>query len=109
MGISGILPNGLIPIRKGDDAMAKPVKPLNDTKIRTSKAKDKLYRLFDGGGLYIDIQPNGGKRWRIKYKFAGKENRLSLGEYPSVGLGLAREKRDEIKRLHCTGCRPVHP
>lgn len=96
----------LSPFCKGEGAMAKPVAPLTDTKIRSSKAKEKLYRLFDGGGLYIDIQPNGGKRWRIKYKFAGKENRLSLGEYPSVGLGLAREKRDEIKQLIAQGVDP---
>lgn len=79
--------------------MAKLVTPLTDPKIRNSKARETLYRLFDGGGLYIDIQPNGGKRWRIKYKFAGRENRLSLGKYPEVSLSLARKKREEIKKL----------
>ena len=60
--------------------------PLTDTKIRTAKPADKPKRLFDGGGLYLEVSPKGGKWWRLKYRFGGKEKRLSLGVYPEVTL-----------------------
>ncbi len=63
---------------------------LTDITIKTSKPKDKAYKLFDGGGLYIEIAPSGGKWWRYKFRFGGKEQRLSLGTYPDVGLKEAR-------------------
>ena len=47
-------------------------------------------KLADGGGLYLEVAPSGGKWWRLKYRFGGKEKRLSLGVYPDVGLKLAR-------------------
>ena len=56
--------------------------PLTDTPIRTAKPSTKPVRLFDGGGLYIEISPAGGKLWRLKYRFDGKEKRLALGVYP---------------------------
>lgn len=86
--------------------MARITEPLNDTKIRTSKPKDKEYKLFDGGGLYLSITPKGYKWWRLKYFFNSKENRLSLGTYPTVSLKLARLKRDEIKELLAQGIDP---
>jgi len=55
--------------------------------------------MFDGGGLYLEISPNGGKWWRFKYRFAGKEKRISLGVYPDVSLKDARSRRDEQRRL----------
>ena len=55
--------------------------------------------MFDGGGLYLEIAPAGGKWWRLKYRFGGKEKRLSLGVYPDVGLKVARERRDDARRL----------
>lgn len=69
--------------------------PLTDTAIRNTKP----LRLFDGGGLYLEVSPTGGKWWRIKYRFAGKEKRLSLGTYPDVNLKAARERRDELRKL----------
>ncbi|MGS0537506.1 Arm DNA-binding domain-containing protein [Xanthomonas oryzae pv. oryzicola] len=56
--------------------------PLNDLLIRKAQPASKPVRLFDGGGLYLEIAPSGGKLWRWKYRFAGKEKRLALGPYP---------------------------
>jgi integrase len=72
---------------------------LTDTAIRKAKAGDKTRRLFDGGGLYLELAPSGGKWWRLKYRFGGKEKRLSLGVYPDVSLKDARERRDENRKL----------
>lgn len=71
---------------------------LTDTKIRTAKAAEKPYRLFDGGGLYLEVAPGGGKWWRLKYRFGGKEKRLSLGVYPAVNLKAARERCNKARR-----------
>jgi integrase len=71
--------------------------PLTDTAVRLAKPRPKAYKLFDGGGLYLEVNPAGGKWWRWKYRFAGKENRLSFGVYPEVGLKAARKKRDEAR------------
>lgn len=70
---------------------------LNDTKCRNAKPDSKAYKLFDGGGLYLEVTSNGSKLWRVKYRYLGKEKRLSLGAYPLVTLAEAREGRDEIK------------
>ena len=73
--------------------------PLSDLQIKSAKAGEKPQRLFDGGGLYIEISTAGGKLWRLKYRFDGKEKRLALGDYPSVGLKEARKRRDEARSL----------
>ncbi|MEA5097903.1 MAG: integrase arm-type DNA-binding domain-containing protein [Burkholderiaceae bacterium] len=73
--------------------------PLTDTTIRNAKPADKAKRLFDGGGLYLEVSPSGGKWWRLKYRFGGKEKRLSLGTYPEVSLRDVRERRDEARKL----------
>jgi integrase len=73
--------------------------PLTDTAIKAFKPKDKPYKEADGGGLYLEVAPSGGKWWRLKYRFDGKEKRISLGTYPTVGLKDARERRDEAKKL----------
>ena len=72
--------------------------PLTNTAIRNAKPGDKAKRMFDGRGLYLEVSPRGGKWWRLKYRFAGKEKRLSLGVYPDVSL-KSRERRDEARRL----------
>lgn len=72
--------------------------PLTDTTIRNAKPGEKPLRLFDGGGLYLEVSPSGGKWWRLKFRVGGKEKRLSLGTYPDTGLKEAREKRDEARR-----------
>ena len=80
--------------------------PLTDIAIRTAKPTDKPYKLADGGGLYLEVYPTGGKLWRLKYRFGGKEKRLSLGSYSVVSLKEARERRDNAKRLLAGGIDP---
>jgi len=86
--------------------MPRMVVPLTDTKVSKSKPKEKPYSLFDGGGLFIQILPAGGKFWRFKYRFAGKDNLLSFGKYPEVSLAEARKKRDEARQLIASGADP---
>ena len=64
---------------------------LNDQIIQSAEAKSKSYKLFDGQGLYIEISSKGSKFWRLKYRFEGKEKRISLGAYPEVSIDDARE------------------
>ncbi len=69
---------------------------LTDIAIRTKhKPKDKPFKVADDRGLFLLVVPSGGKLWRMKYRFAGKEKLLSFGSYPDVPLVRAREKRDE--------------
>ena len=86
--------------------MAKSILPLTATQIKTSKPKDKDYKLFDGGGLFLLIATSGGKRWRLKYRFNNKEKIIALGTYPSISLKDAREIRDEYKSLIAKGIDP---
>ena len=79
---------------------------LTDTAIRNAKASTKAKKMFDGGGLYLEVAPSGGKWWRLKYRFGGKEKRLSLGVYPDVSLKVARERRDDIRKLLANGGDP---
>lgn len=71
---------------------------LTDTKIRNAKPQDKFYKLTDGDGLYLHVAETGGKLWRFRYRFGGKEKLLSLGSYPEISLLDARKKRDEARR-----------
>ena len=80
--------------------------PLTDTAIRNAKPSAKPVRMFDGGGMYLEVSPAGGKLWRMKYRIDGKEKRLSFGIYPDVSLKDAREKRDEARRLLAQGVDP---
>ena len=64
---------------------------LNDQIIQSAETRDKSYKLFDGQGLYIEISSKGSKFWRLKYRFEGKEKRISLGAYPEVSIEDARE------------------
>ncbi|CAG9273425.1 Integrase [Paraburkholderia unamae] len=80
--------------------------PLTDTAVRNTKPGEKPIRLFDGGGLYLEISTAGGKWWRLKYRFGGKEKRISLGVYPDVGLKDARERRDAARKLLANGVDP---
>lgn len=73
--------------------------PLTDIAVRQLKAGPKSRKVADEKGLYVEVSPSGGKWWRLKYRIHGKENRLSLGVYPEVPLKLARERRDEARRL----------
>lgn len=79
---------------------------LTDTAIRAAKPADKPVRMFGGGGLYLEITPTGAKYWRLKYRFGGKEKRISLGVYPDVSLKDARERRDDARKLLAAGTDP---
>jgi integrase len=87
--------------------MPKQASPQADTVYRNAKAKDATYRISDGGGLYMQISPDGGKRWRFQYtRPTGGRNTLGLGDYPAVALANARERRDEARRLLAEGIDP---
>jgi len=86
--------------------MAKRVIQLSDTKIRTAKPQESEYKLFDGGGLYLMVAPSGGKHWYFKYRFGGKEKKLSFGPYPEVSLAEARTKKDEARKHIVNGIDP---
>lgn len=74
--------------------------------IDSSKAREKDYKLSDGGGLYLLVKSNGSKYWRLKYRFDGKEKLFSIGVYPVVTLADARRKRDDAKKLLSDGIDP---
>lgn len=98
--------------------MPKKIVPLSDLEVRNAKPKDTDYKLYDGGGLHLVVTRTGGKLWRLKYSFNGKEKTLSLGSYPSVPLSSyfdkatsteiegARGKREQAKRLLANGIDP---
>lgn len=81
--------------------------PLEFDQIAAAQPKEKPYRLFDGGGLYVEVTPAGGKLWRYKYRFDGKEKVLSLGKFPSVSLDEARGKHSHAKGLLIGGFDPA--
>lgn len=74
--------------------------------IDTTKPKDKAFKLSDGGGLYLLVNPSGSKYWRLKYRFAGKEKLLAIGVYPDISLAQARSRREEAKKLLLEGKDP---
>lgn len=80
--------------------------PLTDADIRSAKPRAKPYKLFDERGLYLLVHPSGGRWWRLKYRFGGKEWLLSLGTYPDTSLKLARDKREEARRQLAAGTNP---
>lgn len=80
---------------------------LSDTKIKSLKPTEKMYRVLDAERLYIEVRPSGKKVWRLKYTLHGKEGTISLGEYPIVSLAEARKKKDEAKILLKDGINPA--
>lgn len=80
---------------------------LTDVKIRNAKPHSgKAIRLHDDRGMYLEIAPSGGRWWRLKYRFGGKEKRISLGTFPEVGLKDARTRCDEARKLLSSGVDP---
>jgi integrase len=79
---------------------------LSDTKIRNAKAREKPYKLFDVEGLFLLVHPKGGRWWRQRYHWSGKEQLLSLGTYPEVTLALARSKSEAVRKLIAAGVNP---
>lgn len=88
--------------------MPKLIVPLTDIQLRNAKPADKPYKLSDGGGLYVEVMPNGSKFWRMKVRQAnGKESRLSFGSYPEMTLAGARAERSRAKQQQAAGIDPV--
>lgn len=79
---------------------------LTDTAIRKAKPGDKTMRMFDERGLYLEIAPSGGKWWRFKFRFDGKEKLLSMGTFPDTSLKKARERRDAAREQIAEGIDP---
>lgn len=79
---------------------------LTDIGIKNAKPKEKDYKLTDGDGLYLMVTTGGGKRWRFKYRFDGKEKLLALGTYPDISLSEARNRRHEARNLVANGVDP---
>ena len=86
--------------------MARLTTPLTAKEIQSAKPREKEYKLFDGGGLYLAITPKGGKWWRLKYRFNNKEQRLALGTYPDLSLQEARKQREMYKAQIAEGINP---
>ncbi|MGD0169609.1 MAG: integrase arm-type DNA-binding domain-containing protein [Smithella sp.] len=86
--------------------MPKRIVPLTDMQVQKAKPKDKPITLFDGGGLFLLITPTGGKLWRFKYRFDGKEKKIAFGSYPEISLLDARQRRDEARRQLANGFDP---
>lgn len=86
--------------------VAKTIEPLSDIKVKNAKPKDKQYRIFDGGGLYLLVKPNGSKLWQMKITIDSKPQTLSFGQYPMTSLKKARDKRLEAKQDLADGIDP---
>jgi integrase len=79
---------------------------LTELAVKKAKPSERPFRVFDGGGMYLEVQPNGSRYWRHKYRFAGKEKLLSLGVYPDVSLMEARARRNAARKLLDDGVDP---
>jgi integrase len=83
-----------------------PQMPLTDAAARNAKPAAKTVRMFDRDGLYLEVSPRGGKWWRLKYRYAGKEKRVSLGVYPEINLKKARARTIDARQLLDAGIDP---
>ncbi|WP_395334892.1 integrase arm-type DNA-binding domain-containing protein [Novosphingobium sp. BL-8H] len=79
---------------------------LKELEVKYATKRRRPYKLADGGGLHVLVQPTGSKLWRMKYRFAGKEKLLSFGKYPEVSMASARAMRDTAKALLAEGKDP---
>lgn len=80
--------------------------PLTDTACRNVKSANRATKISDGGGLFLLVQPTGGKLWRLAYRFHGKQKTLAIGSYPAVSLAEARKCRDTAKEQLRVGTDP---
>src|ERR1700731_2271728 len=80
--------------------------PLTEVVVRNAKPMDKPQKLTDADGMFLYIHPNGGKYWRLQYRFAGKQKILALGIYPEVSLADARERRAQARKVLAAGNDP---
>jgi integrase len=81
--------------------------PLSALAINRTAPKAKPYKLSDGQGLHLLVQPSGRKLWRMRYRFGNRENMLSLGAFPIVPIAEARVRRDEVRKLISAGIDPA--
>ena len=81
--------------------------PLTESQTKNSKPREQAYKLADAGGLFLLVQPNGARLWRMKYRYGGKEKLLSFGAYPDVGIAAARDKRTVAKAILAEGRDPM--
>ena len=79
---------------------------LTAIEAKSAKASDKPQKLADGGGMYLLVQSNGAKYWRLDYRFAGKRKTLAIGVYPDVSLSDARGRREAARKLLSNGIDP---
>jgi hypothetical protein len=86
---------------------AKSSSGLTDTKVKALKPESKAYKVSDGAGLYLLVNPTGSKLWRLKYRIHGAEKVLSIGAYPDISIKMAREQRDEARRVIAQGGDPM--
>ena len=70
---------------------------LTDVAIKNAKSDEKPYKMGDAGGLFLLVQPSGGKLWRLKYRVDGREKKLAIGPYPEISLAEARRRRDDAR------------
>lgn len=80
--------------------------PLTNLQCQKAKNTDRIQKLFDGHGLYLELPARSGKYWRFKYRYLGKEKRLAFGVYPEVSLQEAREKRAAARKMLSAGIDP---
>jgi integrase len=80
---------------------------LTDTEARKARPTTKPYKLADSGGLFLAVMPPGGKLWRWKYRFEGREKLMALGSYPEVSLAEVRNRHAEGRRLLAAGVDPM--
>ena len=76
---------------------------LTDVGIRKAKAGPKAYKMSDSSGLFLLVEPTGGKLWRMKYRVDGREKKLAIGRYPEIGLAEARRRRDAAREQLAQG------
>jgi integrase len=89
-------------MRKGAEKL------LSDRDVTNAKPAETPYKLSDGGGLHLEVRPNGARLWRYRYRLGGKENMFAIGAYPEVSLAEAREDRDAARKLVKHGVHPSH-
>ena len=80
---------------------------LTDIAIRNAKAGPKPYKMGDALGLFLLVQPTGGKLWRVKFRIDGREKKLAIGTYPEISLAEARKRRDDARDLVAAGNVPA--
>jgi hypothetical protein len=80
---------------------------LTDTKLRALKSRDRAVQLADGAGLFVEVMPGGKRVWRLRYRLNGRQEKVTLGEYPSYSLGAARTWREECREQIGRGESPM--